>query len=261
MGIVDDLLDVLDDLKSNECLDMEQHLPDFSNRLNAIYEQPDFRHSYFELSRYLETLIPEQRDLVCGNIDLILKYSDENCNKAIVQKIAKLADHIKLENIRLARMDTIKYIGEKATGQSKSTEKKIARAGNDVKNLKKDVKAFHSQSITILGIFSGLVFTFSAAVSFLSGTFSNINNMNCFRMVLYLLIVGLIFFNVVFMLMYAIAKISDHSIAVLCRGRECTDCPHGHWLPVRLGRKYPYVLVFNIVDIILIGVFLRICIA
>lgn len=74
--------------------------------------------------------------------------------------------------------------------------------------------------------------------------------MNVKNMLLYLLIVGFIAFNTLFMLMYAVSKIANQSIAVSCKGRECESCPENHRAWGRLRRKYPYVLYFNIMVLI-----------
>ena len=101
-------------------------------------------------------------------------------------------------------------------------------SNKNVTDLLDRVNGFHGQSIAILGIFSGIVLGFSTEIKLLTETFSNINNMNVKNMLLYLLIVGFIAFNTLFMLMYAVSKIANQSIAASCKGRECESCPENH---------------------------------
>ena len=82
---------------------------------------------------------------------------------------------------------------------------------------------------------------------------SDIYNMYMRNMLLYLLIIGFVVFNTLFMLMYAISKIADHSIAVLCKDRDCTTCTENHRAITRLFRKYPYILIFDLIIIVAIA--------
>lgn len=224
-------------------------------KLKIVYSDEKFRHSYYEISQQIEGLEGDVRDNLCNTMDLVMQEVDRTDHLTSVSKgVTKLYDDLKLETLRLARMGKVQFFSDKAERALSEAENINKKSKMDISHLKQRVNGFHGQSITILGIFSGLVLGFSAEIQLLSESFANIDNMHMRNMLLYLLVIGFVVFNTLFMLMYAVSKIADHSIAVLCRNRDCTTCSETHNIIVRLLRKYPYILVFNI--IVIVGVFL-----
>lgn len=233
----------------------KEEIQDLVIKLKTVYSDKKFRHSYYEISQQIEGLSGDVRDNLCHNIDLVMQEVDgTDCSNDVLKGLTKLYDHLKLETLRLARMDKVQFLSDKAEIALREAKNLNKKSKVDVSNLKRRVNGFHGQSITILGIFSGLVLGFSAEIQLLSESFSNINNMDMRNMLLYLLVIGFIVFNTLFMLMYAVSKIADQSIAVLCRNRDCTTCTEKHCAIVRLLRKYPYIVAFDI--LVIVGVIL-----
>lgn len=229
------------------------------DNFREIYRDGTFRHSYFEISQQLEGFQSDVRDNVCDVLERVMaRISDDHSN--LSKGMTKLYDHIKLEALRLARMDKVAFLSTKADASLKQAQKLNKESKRNVNHLVARVNGFHGQSIAILGIFSGIVLVFSTEIKLLTETFANINNMNVKNMLLYLLVIGFIVFNTLFMLMYAISKIANQSIAASCKGKECESCLENHGIWGRLRRKYPYVLYFNIVVLVgavIVSVFLR----
>lgn len=255
MSKMDILLSLLKEIVKNVELSEDQ-IKLYADKLKEIYSSDDFRHSYFILSQCIENFSPDQRDILCGHLDSIIGYSNVvfSSEKNFLAKIMKLYDHINLEIIRLGRMDKIKFIGDKASEDRKKAEELLKENHEKVEELQNSVNGFHSQSITILGIFAGLVISFSAISNLGLKTFENINTLNFYKTIFYLLILGLIIFDTIFMLMYTVSKISNHSISVGCKHRDCNDCPQCNNFISKLNHKYPYVLWFNITFIFFIVV-------
>lgn len=65
-------------------------------------------------------------------------------------------------------------------------------------------------------------------------------------------------FNIIFLLMYCISKISGKSIASNCRRSNCEDCKSCKFIISRLKKKYPYVFWFNCFGSIFCGILCRI---
>ena len=228
-------------------------------QFRKIYSDENFRHSYYEISQQLEQFQSDVRDNICDIIDRIIKRMPKDESPVVVKGMTKLYDHIKLEALRLARMDMVSYLSRKAEENLRQAQKMYADSNKNVNHLNRRVNGFHGQSIAILGIFSGIVLGFSTEIKLLAETFSNLNQMDLRNMLLYLLVIGFIAFNTLFMLMYAVSKIADQSIAASCKGRECESCAERHRAVGRLYRKYPYVLFFNIATIIGMGIVLFVC--
>ena len=249
-----------------EQLDKLKEFVDFSDAeikqqydaFSSIYNVKSFRHSYSEISKYLSELLPEERDVIESNLLKVLFYSaamdekstaDEKSDTTI--RLGKLSDHVSLEHMRLGRMDAIKHIGSKVHEESQEMKKLSESNSKDMNRLHKRINGFQSQSITILGIFSGLVIGFSSGIDLLNSTFSNINNMIFFKMLVYICVIGLILFDVIFMLMYSVSKISNSSLAVACKSGSCDSCGNCKSKLKRLWYKYPYVFWFNLLFFLL----------
>lgn len=253
MDRAEELRDALDEM-TGLLEPTEKEIQRLAEKFKEIYSDNAFRHSYYEISQQLESLSGDVRDNICNIIDLVIQRIEHDCPSDNISKgMTKLYDHLKLETLRLARMDKVSYLCEKAEKSISEAQELNKKSQIGVDSLKRRVDGFHGQSITILGIFSGLVLGFSAEIQLLSESFANIDNMHMRNMLLYLLIIGFVVFNTLFMLMYAISKIADHSIAVLCKDRDCTTCPENHRAITRLFRKYPYILIFDFIVIIAIA--------
>lgn len=244
-----------DDIPNNE-------LEQCANELYDIYSEREFRHSYSEISLVLESYKPDQRDSICQNVEQILRYSknwihsqDPNPDdEVILQKISKLNDHINLECLRLGRIDRVEFIGKKATEELTAADGKLNETKEHTEELSKRVSDYHAQSITILGIFAGLVVAFSTISQFLSVSLSNLTNVTAKNIVLFIGLSFFFLFNIVFLLMYCISKISGKSIASNCRKSNCENCRNCKAVLKRLKRKYPYVFWFDLLGAIFCGI-------
>ena len=234
-------------------------LESYISELCDIYSDRNFRHSYSEISLDLEAYRPDERDAICQKIMQIAKcsknwisrtYPDPNDQTNILQKIVKLADHVNLECLRLGRIDRVEFIGKKATDELTAADGKLKETEGRANELSKRVSDFHAQSITI---FAGLVVTFSTVSQFLTSSLSNLSNVAVQNIVLFISLSFFFLFNIIFLLMYCISKISGKSIASNCKRSNCEDCKSCKFNICRLWRKYPYVFWFNCLGVIFCG--------
>lgn len=236
-------------------------IAEFSKELCDIYSLEGFRHSYSEISIAVEMLAADQRDVLCENLRLLQEgietelgnqtKSVEEQNQ-IRQKIAKLYDHIDLESIRLARIDRVEFIGREASTALTAADGKLKETEDKANELSERVSDYHAQSISILGIFSGLVITFSSVIQFSTTSLTNITNTDAYKVTYFLCLAFYLLFNILFMLMYCISKLSGKSIATDCRRKNCSNCRQCKTIFGRLKTKYPYVFWFNLVGLALI---------
>lgn len=221
-----------------------------------------FRHSYSVLSSYLECLDGEQRDWLVVSIDEILTqitqrvdWSDSERDK-VHESVFKLQDHIYLECIRLNRMDQIKYYDKQIESNLSLTKSEVENSQVQTRKILRQVNSVNSQVISILGIFAGLVFGFSSGFQLMSESFSSLANVKLNIVLIYILCIGLVLFNLCFLLMYCASKMSNQSIAVKCKSIDCSMCKEKCGFIKRSWRKYPYPLCFNLLDAFLLIVLL-----
>lgn len=240
-----------------------QDLNDFAQEVCDIYSDSDFRHSYAEISLAIEKYSPDQRDVLSAHIasikdvaKLILKESGKSSEQCveIEKRIFKLCDHIDLECLRIARIDHVEYIGKTATNELSAADGKLKETEERAKDLEKRVSQYHDQSIAILGIFAGLVVTFSGAIQFVSSSLGNLSDVSTKNITFFVSLSFFFLFNVIFLLMYCISKISGKSIASNCEYRNCGNCRNCKTFWGRMEKKYPFIFWFNIAGAIFCGV-------
>lgn len=222
-----------------------------------IYED-GFRHSYAKISQILETLHPDQQDAlslhvsqmrdVCPSVLEAHNFPQEQRND-IQQKLFKLCDHVELECIRLLRMKRVEHFGTRASDSLESATDLLKSVDEKAKDLDERVSGYHAQSISILGIFSGLVVTVTGVLQFTSSGLQNLSDTDAGKIVLFVAVSFLFLFNVLFMLMYCISRIAGASLAANCRSRNCSDCKKCKRQWRRLQTKYPYVFWFDLLGI------------
>lgn len=222
----------------------DEYIKEASNSIRFIYSDPNFRHSYAELSFFIEKeLYCDERDELVGKLDKILFFLDSNekDNQSVISKIGKLCDHIQLESIRLNRMAHIEMVADKAKVSNTETAKLLQENKEKAEEIEKSISNTNSQIISVLGIFAGLVITFTVISGLGIESFKHIDELNFYKTIFYLNILGFILYNTVFMMLYIISKISSISIAVKCRKKSCDSCSENHYQINVLRRKYPYV--------------------
>lgn len=212
------------------------------NKFCNIYSDPDFRHSYYTISSSLEKYDPAQRDSLPVYLDRVVNYAemqDDNAEVRRVKKsVQKLLDHVELECLRINRMSQVKRAADRAEHMQSEAKRLNEDTEMTCKQLDERVNGFHEQSITILGIFSAVVIGFMAGLSMFTSGFDQLSKVNVYIITFYSVTVGIIVFDILFMLIFFIAKISGHSIAR--ESREGKSWIGSTW------HRYPYVYCFHL---------------
>lgn len=250
---MDELLTILQDIISNiKYIDKKQDdIIAVAQELKKIYKNKDFRHSYAEISRKIEPCSSDQRTLLTDFIDEVIKYLESNHEQRyIINGLGKLADHLELESIRLDRMEEIKLIDSKFKIKSDEIDKKLNEYNTKTNRLQSQINNINTQVVTVLGIFAGLVITFSTANDMSRSILENISALNYSQIIFVILMLGFVLYNCIFIVLYMISKIIGVSLAVECRRKECEYCNKNHWSIIRLLKKYPYIFWADILLII-----------
>lgn len=251
---------ILVDLSTELALD-EDRLNFYVDKLKSIY-CVGFRHDYSAITRilFLTSNSKDTRDILCSNIYDIYEVAKEDVSNDIrfIDSLRKLWDHINLENIRMLELTKIAEQANAANevaatmandvGQSKEelgiVNREIAQAKNELKLIQTNIKNSTTESITILSIFAGIVMAFSGGMSFIANAISGINKIGPYRLAVFILLIGNVMFNVIFLLLYMIGKITDKytgSSSGCSKTKEgCTYRQFSCYII-----KYPYIAWFN----------------
>lgn len=211
-------------------------------KLCVIYKDPEFRHSYAIISSCMEGYNPDQLDSLPVYLGRVIVFAETQGDseevRRVTKSVRKLLDHIELECVRLNRMSQVKHYADEAKriqAAAMMLNQSTKEAG---KRLDERVDGFHEQSITILGIFSAVVVGFMSGLSMFTSGFNKLTEIDLYVVCFYSVLVGIIVFDILFMLIFFIAKISGHSIA--------RDVPvsERNWF-FSTWHRYPYVYCFH----------------
>lgn len=213
---------------------------DIFSKLKTCYTK-DYRHSYYAISGVIYTLRSEERAFLSTNLDELKEWMEtHNHTGASATGFLKFYDHCKLEIIRLDKNDT----------EFEKLEKEglaiIDKIENVKSNIQEEQKGVYASFVTILGIFAAVVLVFFGGATVFTGIFENLHlkELTRWKILFTVSIVGLVVYNLIFMLLYAISKIIKRQIAA-------TENPKYQFFLARWIEKYPYLFVFNLAMIIL----------
>ncbi|MGL5125161.1 MAG: hypothetical protein ACRC6U_04155, partial [Fusobacteriaceae bacterium] len=150
----------------------------------------------------------EESEVINQNISRLLDYTTSDCEIGDCQKIIlKFYDHYQLANFQFSKVNkelesTINRASVELTKEIKAVEKISQQTKNEYENMER-------QNITILGIFASIVLTFVGGMIFSSSVLSNIHSTSIFRLVFISCIIGIVFINMIHLLLSFIMKLNN----------------------------------------------------
>lgn len=236
-------------------------------RLESIYynyNTENFRHYYSDI---FSTLTLIDGDSSIGSLDILAQniqtikngYIPKNSDNHgdiidISKEIVKLYDHTNLDIARINYTKTMTNTTlselaknkllinnlEKNIQESETTFKKLSdQTIKDLTQLSKNVQNkqedMQKEYISILGIFAAIVLAFTGGIVFSSSVLENIDKPSIYRLALITFIIGLIFFNLIWLLTDFIRDINGKAFR----------------------KKWPFIFV----NLILIGGIIGVCLA
>lgn len=242
----DALQQLLIDLsKSQDVLKDKKNRREFYLRLEDIYYNQDaenYRHFYSDIFACLSLI---DADSSLGNLDILAQnmevikegYVPININEKnnepidIRKEIIKLYDHT---NLDISRINYTKRLNGETQSELANTEilindlkKRLSDAdaalnqatkhfNEESENLKNTVhdsqKKMQNEYITILGIFASIVLAFTGGMTFSGSVLENIHKASCYRILAIVLVLGLILFNLMWLLIDFLRDINGKSI-------------------------------------------------
>ena len=231
---------LIDLSKSQNILKEAKTRRDFFIRLEEIYyndNADNFRHYYSDI---FSTLTMIDNDPLLGSLEILaqnietIKDRYKSVNKGsnkenidISKEILKLYDHVNLEISRISYTKTItnktqsdiiqtREIINEVNNKIEETNNTIADQLKEIEqtadSLKREItanqKEIQSEYITILGIFASIVVVFVGGINFSSTIFENINKSSIYRLSFTICLVGMVLFNMMWVLLDFIRNIN-----------------------------------------------------
>lgn len=246
------VIKILDDAR-HVAVDEEDSCPqdiviqNYFTRFSEIYCDSEFRHSYALISNCLDGYKAEELDSLAQFVNRVVEYANVHVtdeNRHIYKSMVKLLDHLELECIRLNRMSQVRYFAEQMSEQQAQASQEQEQVKQLSEEASQKVLKIHEQSISILGIFAAIVIAFASQISIFGKGLENVTSVNVYAILFYVLVVGIVSYNTIFMLLFCISKICGSSIAT-CEHPACV------WWK-RPFVKYTYIISFNVISVILV---------
>ena len=241
----DKLIELLFELsKTQDIFREKKKRSDIFLKLEEIYYIPGsdeyFRHFYSDI---LSTLTQIDSDDNEGSLDVLavnmqaikdgyqaVNYDGDKLID-ISKSIIKLFDHTNLE---VARINYTKQLNNATKSDLASTKELLKKQREEFDNTKSETetirntlreeteksnkkiednqKQMQNEYVTILGIFAAIVLAFTGGMTFSSSVLNNISKASVYRLSLISFIIGLVFFNLIWVLIDFVRDINGKTI-------------------------------------------------
>lgn len=243
------------------------------DELVPVYQIENFRHSYFKISALLQEL--KKTSSKADSIDVLKENLSILENEIIINKkyealikcFDKLCDHCNLEISRFSyfdrvfwRNDSAKNELEKISLDYKQSKEEFEKAEKDFEEVRAYMSNAKAEYVTILSILAAIMLAGMGGFTVLGNIAANVRDVSTYRFFIVTSFLGLILFNVVFMLIYMIARLTGKNIYTICTdtkkdiGADCVkdSCSNSCCGLDRVRKRLPYIFWTNIVLIIII---------
>lgn len=180
------------------------------------------RHRYSEISKFIDSVLAQDSvDSLRYGVKEILRVAELNeycndedlTNQECFKKISKLYDHIELEAIRYSSIKKIECMANTHSKQEKETLDLLESTKATVTETHEQAKHLSQQLISILGIFAGIIVTFSFATTAVGETLANLTKSDIVYLGFVISVLGAIFINVLAFLLSFVTKLSGHTFS------------------------------------------------
>lgn len=225
------LLDLLDSIISNneyhaaiETSDydkLRELSDDYFLQFKDFYCRAD-RHRYSDITKHLSPQTPDALERLRDGMNQILEDArsneydhdtEEPKNLECYKKLVKLADHIELESYRLSSVYHIKAIADRANTTYQQSNDLLIDSKKNIEDTACKAQHLSQQLISILGIFAGIIVTFSFATTVVGDTIANLAKNDIVYLCFTICVLGLVFLNIMAFLMSFVTKLSGHSFS------------------------------------------------
>ena len=207
----------------NDITDSKSIYDKYHTKFEELYK-PDvngkeFRHFYSDIFFVLTQIKlndkPGEINILGERIGLLRDaWMDIDKHSILSNNIKKLYDHISLDIARINYSDS----GDRNLSETdtiREYQKNVNDLGNKISDiqsntdkLKQEIKGYQKESITILGIFASIVLAFTGGMTFSSSVLENIDKSSIYRIILVICLLGIVLFNVIWMLIKFLCDIN-----------------------------------------------------
>ncbi|WP_195970277.1 CvpA family protein [Clostridium thermobutyricum] len=201
-----------------------------------------------EYSYIVEKVYSLSEDKVEGlseKIDILKREGLKKNKYEMCENLQKILENIKLDLARRKETKSNEQKMHRFEVTLKKYEQEKEEFSKKVNQSEGNIEKTQAQIITILSIFAGIIIAFFGGTSLLGHAIENFNESNKFMSYVLVIIIGLVMFNVIYLLLYSISKLVKTPISMGRCSKKCNKCQNKSPLR-RMTIKYPIVVYFNV---------------
>lgn len=203
-------------------------------KVKDIYKkiERDFRNDrllYSTISNKVYEMQDQELDDLQSICEQLVLYAENKGDSSIEKIVLKLTDHV---NLALAQERFILDKNQNTLDESKDRIQEFIDKEGELTN---KIDNMTTQTISILGIFTAISFVVFGGISSASSILENASKLSMMRLILLASIWSLAICNLVFFLLYFMAKLSKISIKTNPRPGA------------NICRRHPYIVIINFV--------------
>lgn len=226
---------------------IEKVLDDLMTKdITTVEFEPDGEFiEYSIILNYIEKLRLDGREKLHYNVNL---YKNQDCD--INHKLVKILDYVLLEIPRANKFDILQEQINRSDILSRNIRNAQRSSSEKMSSHEQKIEKMQGDFISILSIFSAVIIAFFGGMSVLDSIFSSIDKISKYRLIFMTAFIGFIMFNLIYMLLHSISKITKNRISVDIESGRCFGCRENYFIKC-LATKYPIVFIYNIATVVI----------
>lgn len=215
---------------------------DLNKELNSTKLQGT-KIKYGYLSKCIRDMSKEVRDNVHNSAEICMEFDIPEENDILIQVI----NHIILEVPRANDFDTLHEQSKNYNNKFREYNKDQKDFANRMANFESKFGNIQGEFIGILSIFAAVIIGFFGGLNVIGSAMQNMGDVSKYRIVFVILVLGLVMFNVIYMLLREVSKLAgkekDKELA------QCKNCKNKKPI-ICAKKKHSHCFYFNIFSIL-----------
>lgn len=204
---------------------------------------------YSVILKYLKNIDAESRTELNVSCERI-KESIKNCEQTTAINILyKILEYVSLEIPRLNEYEELKNNLDSFSKLTRRQRAQSIKYDEKIANSQKKIEKVQGEFISILSIFSAVIIAFFGGINLLAGALTSMTDTNKYKLLIIILLIGIIMFDVIYLLLYNISKIIKNPITVNLENKSCSTCSNYGGFKC-LVNQYPIPIYYNIMSMI-----------
>lgn len=200
------------------------------------------------------TSVEDKTEYVFENLTRLMEKTKKVDNQIAID-VHKLLDYISLECARCVEYNKFMRSSEVSMQELFSKHNELVNRSSilqeKIESAQRDLEKSQVSAITVIGLFSAIIMSFFGGISFSRQALTALSMSSPIRLVFVLSLIGFILFNLLFLILYIVGKLTGKRICSRClesndETKKVCTCEKQS-LSCKLIRRYPYVLWTNAV--------------